>query len=195
VKHIVVFASGSGTNFQSIIDAIHAGTITQARIAGLVTNNPNAGAIERAKNNEIPVAVIRREAFPNDIEYERNLLEHLKALETDLIVLAGYLKKIPSSLLREYPNGVINIHPALLPKHGGKGFYGRRVHEAVIANNESVSGCTVHVVTEEYDQGPILGQRTVSVLPDDTPEELQKRVLEQEHQLLPEVIQQILTKS
>jgi formyltetrahydrofolate-dependent phosphoribosylglycinamide formyltransferase len=195
VKHIVVFASGSGTNFQSLIDAVEARTLTHARISGLVTNNPNAGAIGRAKKHDIPVAVIRREAFPNDIEYERNLLEHLKALETDLIVLAGYLKKIPSSLLREYPNRVINIHPALLPKHGGKGFYGRRVHEAVIANNESVSGCTVHVVTEEYDQGPILGQRTVSVLPDDTPEELQKRVLEQEHQLLPEVIQQILTKS
>lgn len=195
MKHIVVFASGSGTNFQSIIDAIESQRITSASIAGLITNNPDAGAIERARKHDIPVAVIRREAFPNDIEYERNLLEHLKALETDVIILAGYLKKIPSSLLREYPNRVINIHPSLLPKYGGKGFYGRRVHEAVIQNKETVSGCTVHVVTEEYDKGPILGQRIVSVLSDDTPESLQKRILEQEHQLLPEVIQQILTKS
>lgn len=193
MNQIVVFASGSGSNFQAIIDAIESGSISNAQIAGLVTNNPDAGALTRAKKQDINTAVINPDSFPNTIEYERALLEHIKALRPDLIVLAGYMRKIPDSLLESYPKRIINIHPSLLPKYGGKGFYGMRVHDAVMKAGEAQSGCTVHLVTEAYDEGPILGQRIVDVEPDDSPKDLQQRILAQEHQLLPDVIEQFFS--
>lgn len=187
LNNIVVFASGSGTNFQAIIDACRNGDLP-AQIVGLITDKEDAGAIDRASKVDIPVRCIRP-AHYNDInDYCMDLLTQLREWSTDVITLAGYLKKIPSCVISEYPDRILNIHPSLLPKFGGKGFYGMRVHEAVIEANETESGCTVHIVTEEFDQGPILGQITVPVHKDDSPARLAKRILEKEHQLYPEVI-------
>lgn len=192
LKHIVFFASGSGTNFQSVIDAIESGEIN-ARITGLISNKPGIGAIERAQKYNIPTNVIDPSSFSDWDAYEQKLLETLDQWQPDLIVLAGYLLKIPTAVIRAYPDRIINIHPSLLPKYGGKGFYGLKVHEAVINAGESETGCSVHIVTEDYDEGPVIARRTVPVYPSDTPEELASRVLEQEHQLLPEVVHNFLT--
>jgi formyltetrahydrofolate-dependent phosphoribosylglycinamide formyltransferase len=186
LKNIVVFASGSGSNFQAIIDSIHRKEM-DARIAGLVVNREKAGAVKRAENHDIPVFLYEE----ND---ESALNAQLQAWETDLIVLAGYLKMVPSSTIRLYPERIINIHPSLLPKYGGKGFYGMKVHEAVIQNRDQESGCTVHFVNEVYDEGPIIQQVRVPVNQDDTAEKLAARVLEQEHKLLPEVIKTLIQK-
>ncbi|MEQ8523206.1 phosphoribosylglycinamide formyltransferase [Gracilimonas sp.] len=188
MKNIVVFASGSGTNFQSIIDAVQRGDIS-ARISGLITNKSGIRAIERAETNNIPVQVINPDELTNENEFGVELIQQLEAWNTDVIALAGYLKKIPSAIIKKYPNRILNIHPSLLPKYGGKGFYGSNVHKAVIEAGEKESGCTVHVVTEEFDEGPVLAQTKVSVHENDSPEELAKRILKQEHRLYPETIQ------
>lgn len=188
MKNIVVFASGSGTNFQSIIDAVQRGELS-ARISGLIANKAGIGAIERAEKHDIPVTVINPEDPGSDEGFEKDLLKQLEAWNTDLIVLAGYLKKIPASVINRYSNRILNIHPSLLPKYGGKGFYGSNVHEAVLAAGETESGCTVHIVTEEFDEGPVLAQTKVPVLKGDTPEDLAKRILKEEHKLYPETIQ------
>lgn len=185
--NIVVFASGSGTNFQAIIDAVEAGKIN-GRLRGLITNKSGIQAIERAHNHDIA----HRRLAPSDFEtyevYTQELLHQLQKWDTDLIVLAGYMIKIPITIIENYEGRIVNIHPSLLPKYGGKGFYGMNVHQAVIDNNESESGCTVHLVTEKYDDGPILAQRTVPVKEQDDAPALAARILEQEHQLFPEVI-------
>lgn len=188
MKNIVVFASGSGTNFQSIIDAVQRGDIS-AHISGLISNKPDIGAIDRAEKNSIPVQVINPDEFTDEKEFGNELIQQLEAWNTDLITLAGYLKKIPSVMIRKYPNRILNIHPSLLPKYGGKGFYGSNVHKAVINAGEKESGCTVHVVTEEFDEGPVLAQTKVPVHKNDSPMELAKRILKQEHRLYPETIQ------
>ena len=193
MKNIVVFASGSGTNFQAIIDAVDQKSI-RAEIAGLITNNPDAISIDRARKNGIPVRILRSQDYDDFQVYTSDLLNQLDEWKPDLIVLAGYLKKIPVEVIRRFENRIINIHPALLPKYGGKGFYGIKVHRAVIAAGEKESGCTVHIVTEEYDKGPILGQVKVPVEEDDSPETLQQRILIQEHRLLPQVINKLLTQ-
>jgi len=193
LKKIAVFASGSGTNFQSIIDAVESGKIT-ATICGLLAGKPGIKAIKRARKHNIPVEILDKRNFHNDAVYEKKLNGILKQWSPDLIVLAGYLRKIPDSVVSTFKDRIINIHPSLLPEYGGKGFYGMHVHEAVIANNEIESGCTVHVVSEEYDQGKILGQVKVPVYPDDTPEILQQRVLMKEHQLLIQVINELITQ-
>lgn len=192
MNHLVFFASGSGTNFQSVIDAIQSGEI-DAYIRGLIVNKAGTGAAERARNNDIPVEVIDPASFEKQKQYEKKLLAILADWQPDLIVLAGYLLKIPTTVIEAYPKKIINIHPSLLPKYGGKGFYGLKVHEAVINGGETETGCSVHVVTEEYDQGPVLGQQKVSVYPSDTPEELAQRVLKHEHKLLPKVIKNYLS--
>lgn len=194
MNHLVFFASGSGTNFQSVIDAIQSGEI-DADIRGLIVNKSGTGAAERARKNGIPVEQINPASFDDTKQYEETLLKVLERWQPDLIVLAGYLLKIPSAVLEAYPEQIINIHPSLLPKYGGKGFYGLKVHEAVIEGGETETGCSVHVVTEKYDQGPVLGQRKVSVRPTDTPERLAKRVLKHEHELLPEVIKNYLSNA
>ncbi|MDR9419705.1 phosphoribosylglycinamide formyltransferase [Gracilimonas sp.] len=188
MKNLVVFASGSGTNFQSIIDAVESGELT-ANIAGLITNKPNIGALERALTHGIPSRIISPQEYSTEDEFAEELLKQLRAWGTDLIALAGYLKKIPSSVIREYENRILNIHPALLPKFGGKGFYGLNVHKAVIEAGEKESGCSVHIVTEEFDEGPVITQKKVPVQNDDTPKKLAQRILEQEHKLYPEAIQ------
>ncbi|HKJ34867.1 MAG TPA: phosphoribosylglycinamide formyltransferase [Balneolales bacterium] len=193
MKNLVVFASGSGTNFQAIIDAVESGVFS-ARIKGLIVNKNSIQAIDRAKKHNIPVEIIRRKDFNTKEDYIACLRSTLHRWSPDLIVLAGYLRKIPDSIISIFHNQIINIHPSLLPKYGGKGYYGIHVHEAVLANEEKESGCTVHVVSEEYDQGHILGQTKVPVKPGDTPKILQRRILEKEHQLLIQVIKEILTK-
>jgi len=188
VKKLVFFASGSGSNFQSVIDSIKNNDIS-ASISGLITDNREAGALERARKNNIPTAVI---PFSEDNKFSSELKKQLQKWAPDLIVLAGYLKKIPDSVIELYKDRIINIHPSLLPKYGGKGFYGQKVHKAVIENGDSVSGCTVHFVNSEYDRGSIIKQKKVPVLPDDTPDILGKKVLKEEHLLLPEVIKQLI---
>lgn len=191
MTHLVVFATGSGTNFQAIIDAVNTGQIN-ARISGLVSNRTDNKALERARKHNIETRSIRPQDFPSQKEYTRTLLKQLKKWQTDWIILAGYLLKIPTAVIQEYENRIINIHPSLLPKYGGKGFYGEKVHRAVLEQGETESGCTVHIVTEEYDEGPILAQKKVPVYPSDTPKELASRVLKQEHKLLPEVIADLI---
>ncbi|MEX2600959.1 MAG: phosphoribosylglycinamide formyltransferase [Balneolaceae bacterium] len=194
MKKIAVFASGSGSNFQAVIDAVQSGRI-EAVICGLITNRDNAGAIKRAEASGIPARVLNPSDFPDSSEYESTLLEQLKEWNPDLIVLAGYMLKIPDSLISAMPDQIINIHPALLPAYGGKGFYGLRVHKAVLDAGESETGCSVHYVNERYDDGPVIDQQKVRVLSDDTPETLRDRVLKAEHQLLPSVIAKLLNKT
>lgn len=187
MTNIVVFASGSGTNFQSIIDAANTG-LFDATIRGLITNRPNIQSIDRAQKHNIAHLTVSPSDFSENAEYEQTLLQQLKNWDTDLIALAGYLLKIPSCIIEAYRGRIINIHPSLLPKYGGKGFYGMRVHRAVIENGDSKSGCTVHLVNKEYDQGKVLGQRQISVKESDDAESLASRVLEEEHKLFPKVI-------
>jgi len=193
VKNIVVFASGSGSNFQAIIDAVEANSI-DARITGLITNNSNIQAIDRASNAGIPSRVILPSQYSDSTAFGLAILDVLEEWKPDLIVLAGYMIKVPTNVTRRYRGRIINIHPALLPKYGGKGYYGERVHRAVLEAGEQESGCTVHYVDEDYDRGPIIDQKKVPVLPGDTPQTLAERVLHEEHQLLPQVIQQLLSK-
>jgi len=185
--NIVVFASGSGTNFQALIDAVESGQIN-GRIAGLITNKKGIQAIERAQTHSIDHKYLTPSDFSSHLKYVEALLSQLKKWDTQLIVLAGYMIKIPVEIIDEYKNRIVNIHPSLLPKYGGKGFYGMKVHRAVIDNKETTSGCTVHIVTEEYDQGPILGQRKVPVKKSDDAETLAKRILKEEHKLFPKII-------
>ena len=182
-------ASGSGSNFQAIIDSVDRGTI-DAKITGLIAGKPHIKAIERANKHDIPVTILTQKGSS---EFEKELLSVLQKLKPDLIVLAGFLRKIPDQVVSAYPDRIINIHPSLLPKYGGKGFYGEHVHRAVIESGDSESGCSVHYVNEQYDEGDIIAQVRVPVKADDTPDSLAKRVLEEEHKLLPNVIAKLLT--
>lgn len=192
MKNLVVFASGSGSNFQSIIDAISDGKL-DAKIVGFISNKKSAYSVERAKENNIPVLIISPSEFETEIAYSNKVLNQLKNWKADVLILAGYLRKIPLEVISAFENNILNIHPSLLPKYGGKGFYGLKIHEAVIANKEIESGCTVHVVTEEYDEGQILGQSRVEVSLTDTPSNLAKKILKKEHELFPLVIKKHLT--
>ena len=190
MHNLVFFASGSGTNFQSVIDAINSDRI-KARITGLITDRSEAGALDRAETFGIPTHVLD----PKQPNAETSLLDLLSDLEPDLIILAGYLRKIPDNIIERYRGRIINIHPSLLPKYGGKGFYGMRVHRAVIENGETVSGCTVHFVDEIYDNGSIIEQVKVPVDKYDTPDSLAKKILNEEHKLLPRTIKQLITQT
>lgn len=192
MKKIVVFASGSGTNFQALIDAAESGELP-AEICGLLASRAGIKAIERAHLHNIPVTILNEKDFDHKNEFIDEMSDILSKWSPDLIVLAGYLSKIPDAIIERFENRIINIHPSLLPKYGGRGYYGLNVHKAVLANKETESGCSVHIVTTEYDKGPILDQIKVPVLPDDTPEILQKRILKQEHKLLSRVIKKIIT--
>ena len=186
MQKLVIFASGSGSNAERI--ATYFAEKGTAQVQAILCNNPQAGVLARAKRLAIPSIVFDRQAFyHSDI-----VLNILNSLQPDLIVLAGFLWKVPPYLTEAYPSKIINIHPSLLPKFGGKGMYGIKVHEAVIKAGEKESGCTVHFVTNEIDAGEIITNVKVPVLEDDTPETLQKRVLEQEHKLLIKGIKKIL---
>jgi phosphoribosylglycinamide formyltransferase-1 len=186
--NLVVLASGGGTNLQEIIDNIESGKL-DAQIKAVISNNSKSGALERARNHNIPDIHLSHKQFATPEEFDQKLLSVLKEKETDLVVLAGYMKMISPVVIREYKNKIINIHPALLPSFGGKGMYGIHVHEAVLESGVKVTGVTVHTVDEVYDHGPILYQKCVPVLPNDTPESLQQRVLPHEHEAYSKVIQ------
>ncbi|MDI6802999.1 MAG: phosphoribosylglycinamide formyltransferase [Bacteroidota bacterium] len=186
--NIAVFASGKGSNFRAILDAIKAGKIQNAQIVLVVSNNSDAGALATARENNIPTLHISRKQFTSDEDFNDVLLAKLSEYNVNFIALAGYMKKIDARIVRAFQNRMINIHPALLPKYGGSGMYGMHVHEAVIANKDKYSGATVHIVDEEYDHGSVVLQKTVPVEENDTPETLAARVLQIEHEIYPEAI-------
>ena len=184
---IAVFASGGGSNAQAIADAIRGGKLN-ARIGLCVSNKIDAGVLTRMEELEIPTLVLDPRDFPSEDLYTEHLLHELAENEINFIALAGYLRRVPTAVVRRFKNRILNIHPALLPSFGGKGYYGRRVHEAVLECGVKWTGVTVHLVDEEYDTGPIVLQQPVAVEPDDTPETLAARVLEVEHKVYPEAI-------
>ena len=187
---IAVFASHGGSNLQSLIDACESGRI-DGKVVLVVCNNRKAYALERAANHGVPALVITDKDFADYAAYASAMLAALDMAGVELICLAGYMKKIPDELIRKYHRRVVNIHPALLPKFGGKGMYGIHVHEAVLAAGETETGVSIHLVDSDYDHGRIISQRRVAVLPGDTPESLQQRVLEIEHELYPETVARI----
>jgi phosphoribosylglycinamide formyltransferase 1 len=187
---IAAFASHGGSNLQALIDGCVSGQIA-GEIVLVICNNRKAYALERARTHQIETLVISETEFDSETAFSEELLRHLADRNVELICLAGYMKKMPKNLIRAYYNRILNIHPALLPKFGGKGMYGIHVHEAVLAAGEAETGATIHLVDEVYDNGRIVAQRRVRVEPDDTPESLQLRVLEIEHQLYPETVAKI----
>ena len=187
--NIAVLVSGGGTNLQAIIDAVSAGEITNTKISGVISNNKNAYALERAKNHGIENLCISPKDFPSRAEFNKNFLEAVDRLEPDLLVLAGFLVVIPPEMIAKYRNRIINIHPSLIPSFCGTGYYGLKVHEAALSRGVKVVGATVHFVDEGTDTGPIILQKSVEVEQGDTPEVLQRRVMEQaEWKILPRAI-------
>ncbi len=187
--NVVVMVSGGGTNLQAIIDAVDNGTITNTRLAGVISNNKNAYALERARVRGIPAQCVSPKDYEDRAQFNRKLLEEVDAYEPDLVVLAGFLVVIPPEMTAKYKNRMINIHPSLIPSFCGTGYYGLKVHEAALERGVRVVGATVHFVDEGTDTGPILLQKAVEVKQGDTPKELQRRVMEQaEWKILPRAI-------
>ncbi len=176
---IVVCVSGGGTNLQAIIDGVHAGSIPNVEILRVISNNRNAYALERAKQAGIEGICVSPGDYPDREQFNKALLEAVDEVSPDLIVLAGFLVVLPPQLIKEYENKIINIHPSLIPSFCGKGYYGLKVHEAVLERGVKVTGATVHFVDEGTDTGPIIMQKAVQVLQRDTPETLQQRVMEE----------------
>ena len=185
MKNIVIFASGAGSNAQAIIDYFR--TSERVQVVLIISNNPNAAVLNIAQQEEIDTLLIDKKIINDE-----NLLKVLHDYKTDLIVLAGFLWKIPAYLINAFPDKIVNIHPSLLPKYGGKGMYGTHVHQAVIENNEKESGITIHLVNEEYDKGTILLQEKVLVAPEDTPETLANKIHNLEHNYFAATIENIL---
>ncbi|KAG2572168.1 phosphoribosylglycinamide formyltransferase, chloroplastic-like [Panicum virgatum] len=186
-KRLAVFVSGGGSNFRAIHEAALAGEV-RGDVVALVTDKPGCGGAEYARSNGIPVVVFpKSKSAPEGVSVPE-LLHALREHEVDFVLLAGYLKLIPAELVREYPRSILNIHPSLLPAFGGKGYYGLKVHKAVVASGARYSGPTVHFVDEHYDTGKTLAQRVVPVFADDTPELLAARVLHEEHQVYVEAV-------
>lgn len=186
MKNIAVLVSGGGTNLQALIDAQNDGIIKSGKITCVISSNPDAYALERARNNNIDTAVIRRKDFETFPEYDLALTELLKSKGADLVVLAGFMTILGHQVISEFENRMINIHPALIPSFCGEGYYGLKVHKAVLKKGVKLSGATTHFVTEECDAGPIIMQRAVEVKNDDTPETLQRRIMENvEWKILP----------
>ena len=184
-----VLVSGGGTNLQAILDAIDNGTVTNAKVCMVLSNNPKAYALERAKKHGIPAECVSPKDFPDRAAFHAALLEKVDSYGLDLIVLAGFLVKVPEEMIRRYRNRIINIHPSLIPSFCGVGYYGLKVHEAALARGVKITGATVHFVDEGMDSGPILLQKAVEVHEGDTPERLQRRVMEEaEWKLLPMAI-------
>ncbi len=186
---LAVFVSGGGTNLQAIMDAMDRREVTGAKIAVVVSNNKNAYALERAAKKGIETICISPKDYESRDAFNRDFLEKVNAFQVDLIVLAGFLVMIPPEMIAAYPNRMINIHPSLIPSFCGVGYYGLKVHEAVLSRGVKVTGATVHFVDEGMDTGPILLQKAVEVLEGDTPEQLQRRVMEEaEWRILPHAI-------
>lgn len=189
---IVVCVSGGGTNLQAIIDGIKKGTIRNTKIAGVISNNAGAYALKRAEENGIPAFCISPKAYDSRAVFEQAFLDKLKELNPDLIVLAGFLVILPEQMIHTYRNRIINIHPSLIPSFCGTGYYGLKVHEEALKRGVKITGATVHYVDEGTDTGTIIAQKAVEVLPGDTPELLQRRVMEQaEWVILPKAIDEL----
>jgi phosphoribosylglycinamide formyltransferase-1 len=185
MKKIVVFASGSGTNAENIIKYFvgsESGTVV-----AVFTNNPTAKVIERAKNHEIQIEVFSKEEL-----IEGEVLHKINRIKPDLIVLAGFLLKFPQNIIVSYPNKIINIHPALLPKYGGKGMYGMNVHKAIVENKEKETGISIHYVNENYDEGGVVFQKKVTLTGSESPEDIAERIHELEREFFPKVIAGLL---
>ena len=189
-----VMVSGGGTNLQAILDAVDAGEITNAEIAVVISNNPGAYALERAKKHGVEALCISPKDYESRDAFNEAFLAKVDEYHLDLIVLAGFLVKIPAAMIEKYEHKIINIHPSLIPKYCGKGFYGKRVHKAVLEGGEKESGATVHFVDEGVDTGEIILQEKVPVLEGDTPDELAARVLKVEHRILAEGLNQVAAK-
>ena len=186
---LAVLVSGGGTNLQAIMDAIDNGTITNAKIEVVISNNQNAYALERAKQHGIEALCIAPKEFENREAFNKAFLEKLDSFGVDLVVLAGFLVVIPEIMIQKYRNRIINIHPSLIPSFCGTGYYGLKVHEGALARGVKVTGATVHFVDEGTDTGPIILQKPVMIEQGDTPEVLQRRIMEQaEWKILPETI-------
>lgn len=191
---IGVMVSGGGTNLQAIIDAVAQGKVTNTEIAAVISNNKNAYALERAKKAGIEAVCISPKDFDSREEFNEKLIEKIGSLQLDLIVLAGCLVVLPEKLIKKYPNKIINIHPSLIPSFCGTGYYGLKVHEKALERGVKVTGATCHFVDAGTDTGPIIFQQPVEVMEDDTPETLQRRVMEQaEWVILPKAIHAIAT--
>lgn len=186
MKKIAIFASGTGSNAEKIIEYFHNSPV--GKVALIISNKQDAGVLKIAAAHHIPTLILEKEKFFRGNCY----VTEIKASGIDFIVLAGFLWKIPVLLIQAYPNKIINIHPALLPKYGGKGFYGRQVHEAVLANKETESGISIHFVDEVYDHGKIIFQARCPVVENDTPETLVQRIHKMEHQYYPAVIEEVV---
>jgi phosphoribosylglycinamide formyltransferase-1 len=176
---LLALVSGGGTNLQALIDAEQAGKIPHGKITLVLASNPKAYALERAAKAGIPTAVVSRKEYPDQDAYDQAIVNELKKNDTDLVILAGFLSILGSTVIRAYPDRIINIHPSLIPSFCGKGFYGLKVHEAALEKDVKVTGATVHYVNEIPDGGEIIMQKAVDVLDGDTPEILQRRVMEQ----------------
>jgi phosphoribosylglycinamide formyltransferase-1 len=185
VKNIVIFASGSGSNAEKIV--AHFAESNEVKITHIFCNNPEAGVLQRAERLQIPCSLFTREEYKNG-----TVLRKIQSLKTDWVILAGFLWLIPSEFVQAFPQRIINLHPALLPKFGGKGMYGHFVHEAVVAAGETESGITIHYVNEHYDEGAIIFQRSFPVLPSDTPEDVAKKGQVLEHRDFPQVIESLV---
>lgn len=189
---LAVCVSGGGTNLQAIIDAIDSGKITNAQIEVVISNNANAYALERARKHNIKAVCISPKNYDSRADFNRALIEQLDQCQVDLVVLAGYLVVIPPEMIQKYRNRIINIHPSLIPSFCGTGYYGLKVHEGALARGVKITGATCHFVDEGTDTGPIILQKAVEVQEDDTPETLQRRVMEQaEWIIMPQAIDMI----
>ena len=189
MKNIVVLVSGGGTNLQALIDAQNRGEIKNGKISCVISSNPNAYALTRAQNNKISTEVIRRKNFAEFDEYDNALTELLKSKNADVVVLAGFMTILGSKVISAFENKIINIHPSLIPSFCGEGYYGLHVHEAALKKGVKVTGATAHFVNEVCDGGPIIIQKAVEIQNGDTPEILQKRVMEQaEWKILPKAV-------
>ncbi|MEW5821609.1 MAG: phosphoribosylglycinamide formyltransferase [Cyanobacteriota bacterium] len=189
-----ILASGNGSNLQAIIDAIKNSTIPDTQIVVVISNNRKAYALERAKLENIDHYYLNYKEYNSKQGYDQKICNIMTSYNVDLIILAGYLRIVSSPLLTVFNKRILNIHPSLLPDYGGVNMYGIKIHETVIANGEKYSGCTVHIVTEEVDKGPILNQIRISVDRNDTPQTLAKRILKYEHQIYPNTIREYLKK-
>ena len=186
--HIAVLGSGKGSNLQAILNAIQRGAVANVRINVVISNNSDAGILKIARAHEIPTVHLSRRLFPSEAEFVDAMLGTLWGHDADFIVLAGYMKQLHPRVIGAFRNRIINVHPALLPKYGGRGMYGMHVHEAVVANRDLISGATVHLVDEDFDHGAIVLQKQVAIEPDDTPEAVAARVLQVEHEIYPQAL-------
>ncbi|MDR3195907.1 MAG: phosphoribosylglycinamide formyltransferase [Endomicrobium sp.] len=193
---LAVLASGGGSNMQTIVDAHKSGVLKGlAEVVLVISNNANAFVLERAKKENIKSVYIERKNFKDEECFNKDIFSRLQGAKTDMVCLAGYLRRIGRDILREYKDRILNIHPALLPKFGGEGMYGRYVHEAVVKAGEKKSGATVHFANEEYDSGEIILQKEVAISEKDTPEDVARRVLEIERQIYPQAIKKVIEEN